>query len=155
MCRKYPNHRSWSRNTEEKTNEGKHNTFKQRRLTEEKKTFIHGKTIEKCPIQNMIEVNLMCVYKNEMSRDTTKTTKWVCAQRRLRSAWESAQSIGPLAIHWAQSEDSDQTGRMHILFFGFVMSRLKYCYMWKWIQLNFHLKGRYQKSLCYLKSLDS
>ena len=27
-----------------------------------------------------------------MSRDMTKPTKWVCAQRRLRSAWASAQS---------------------------------------------------------------
>ena len=27
-----------------------------------------------------------------MSRDMTKTTKWVCAQRRLRSAWASPQS---------------------------------------------------------------
>ena len=27
-----------------------------------------------------------------MSHDMTKSTKWVCAQRRLRSAWASAQS---------------------------------------------------------------
>ena len=27
-----------------------------------------------------------------MSRDMTKPTKWLCAQRRLRSAWTSAQS---------------------------------------------------------------
>ena len=27
-----------------------------------------------------------------MSRDMTKQTKWLCAQRRLRSAWVSAQS---------------------------------------------------------------
>ena len=27
-----------------------------------------------------------------MSRDITKQTKWLCAKRRLRSAWESAQS---------------------------------------------------------------
>ena len=33
-----------------------------------------------------------------MSRDMTKPTKWLCAQRRLRSAWASAQSdqaLGP------------------------------------------------------------
>ena len=46
--------------------------------------------------------------------------KWVCAQRRLRSAWASAQSdqsslwawrnVGSLATDWAHSEDSDQTG---------------------------------------------
>ena len=29
---------------------------------------------------------------HKMSRDMTKPTKWVCAQRRLRSAWASAQS---------------------------------------------------------------
>ena len=28
----------------------------------------------------------------QMSRDMTKPTKWLCAQRRLRSAWTSAQS---------------------------------------------------------------
>ena len=51
----------------------------------------------------------------------TKPTKWVCTQRRLRSAWASAQSdqsllspwrkLGSLATHWAISEDSDEAGR--------------------------------------------
>ena len=40
----------------------------------------------------------------KMSHDMTKPTKWVCAQRRLRSAWASA----------------------HSHFVGFVMSRLKW-----------------------------
>ena len=31
-------------------------------------------------------------FENKMSRDMTKPTKWLCAQRRLRSAWASAQS---------------------------------------------------------------
>ena len=68
----------------------------------------------------------------------------LCAQRRLRSAWASAQSdqsslsawrnIGPLTIYWVLSEDTDQTGRMPRLiwvfagrtdnFVGFVMRRL-------------------------------
>ena len=49
----------------------------------------------------------------------------MCAQRRLRSASASAQSyqsslsawrnLGSLVQHWAQSEDFDQTGRMHRL----------------------------------------
>ena len=49
----------------------------------------------------------------------------MCAQLRLRSAWASAQSdqsslpvwrnIGFLATHWAESEDSDQTGRKLVL----------------------------------------
>ena len=57
-----------------------------------------------------------------MSRLMTKPTMWLCAQRRLRSAWASAQSDqsslcaqwvakGPSFLH-ADSEDSDQTGRM-------------------------------------------
>ena len=52
----------------------------------------------------------------------TKPTKWLCAQRRLRSAWASAQSdqslrcpkLGSLSTHWAHSEDSDQTGRIFL-----------------------------------------
>ena len=57
-----------------------------------------------------------------VSRDMTKPTKWVCAQRKLGSAWASAQSDqsslsawgnhGSLATHWAHCEYSDQTGRM-------------------------------------------
>ena len=83
---------------------------------------------------------------SKMSRDMTKPTKWVCAQRRLRSTWASAQSdqsslsawrnLGFLPTHWAHSEESDQTGPMTRLiwvfvgrtghFVGFVMSWLKY-----------------------------
>ena len=37
------------------------------------------------------------------------------------SAW---RKLGSLATHWVHSEDSDQTGRMHTLFVGFVMLRL-------------------------------
>ena len=53
----------------------------------------------------------------------------MCAQRRLRSAWASAQSdqsslsvwrkLGSLATHWTHSEDSDQTGRMPRLIWVF------------------------------------
>ena len=53
----------------------------------------------------------------------------MCAQQRLRSAWTYAQSdqsslsawrkLGSLATHWAQSEDSDQTGRMPRLIWVF------------------------------------
>ena len=56
-----------------------------------------------------------------LSPDMTKPTKWLCAQRRLRSAWAFTQSdqsslrTQPIAkdlsfLH-ADSEDSDQTGR--------------------------------------------
>ena len=57
-----------------------------------------------------------------MSHLMTKPTKWVCAQRRLTSAWASAlsdqsslsawRSFGSLATQSAHSKDSDQTGRM-------------------------------------------
>ena len=67
--------------------------------------------------------------KMHLSRDMTKPTKWLCAQRRLRSAWASAQSdqsslsawrkLGSLATHWAHSEESDQTGRMPRLIWVF------------------------------------
>ena len=71
----------------------------------------------------------------------------MCAQRRLRSAWASAQSDqeSSLSAQWvakdpsfhnADSEDSDQTGQMPRLiwvfarmichFIGFVMRRLNY-----------------------------
>ena len=59
----------------------------------------------------------------------TKPTKWVCAQRILRSAWASALSdqsslsawrkLVSLATHWAHSENSDQTGRMPTLIWVF------------------------------------
>ena len=63
-----------------------------------------------------------------MSRDMTKPTKWMCAQWRLRSAWASAQSDHSLCAQWiakdpdflrADSEDSDQTGRMPRLIWVF------------------------------------
>ena len=69
------------------------------------------------------------ILQKKMIRDLTKPTKWVCAQRRLRSAWASAQSdqsslsawrkLESLAIHWAHCEDSDQTGRMPRLMWVF------------------------------------
>ena len=59
----------------------------------------------------------------------TKPTKWLCAQRRLRSAWASAQSdqsslslwrtIRSSATYWVHSEDTDQTGRMPRLIWVF------------------------------------
>ena len=51
--------------------------------------------------------------KNDLSCDMTKPTKWLCAQRRLRSAWASSLSawrkLGSLTTHQAHSEDSNQT----------------------------------------------
>ena len=67
--------------------------------------------------------------QTQMSHDITKPTKWVCAKRRLWSAWTSAQSdqsslsawrkLGSLATHWAHREDSDQTGQIPRLIWVF------------------------------------
>ena len=75
--------------------------------------------------------NWKAAYRYKMSHDMIKTTKWMCAQRRLGSAWAPAQSdqsslstwrkLGPWATHWVQSEDSDQIGhslRLIIVFAG-------------------------------------
>ena len=59
----------------------------------------------------------------------TKPTKWVCAQRRLRSAWAESSLCAlwvakdPRFLH-ADSEDSDQTGRMFRLIWVFARRRL-------------------------------
>ena len=52
-----------------------------------------------------------------LSRDMTKPTKWLCAQRRLRSAWASADAQADLSLRWA-----------HTQFVGFVMSWLMWFY---------------------------
>ena len=60
----------------------------------------------------------------DLSRDMTKPTKWVCAQRRLRSVWSEsslcAQWVAkdPSFLH-ADSDDSDQTGWMPRLIWVF------------------------------------
>ena len=71
----------------------------------------------------------LSLYQHKMSHDMTKPAKWLCAQRRLRSAWASAQSDqSSLRAQWvakdpsflhADSEDSDQTGRMTRLIWVF------------------------------------
>ena len=45
-----------------------------------------------------------------LSRDMTKPTKWLCAQR---------SKLVSLATHWAHGEDSNQTGRMPRLIWVF------------------------------------
>ena len=70
------------------------------------------------------------VFDPEISHYMTKPTKWVCAQRRLRSAvgilpdWSKSSlctqwvAKDPSFLH-ADSEDSDQTGRMPRLIWVF------------------------------------
>ena len=87
----------------------------------------------------------------------------LCAQRRLWSAWKSAQSDqslhcpheGTLSTHWAHSEDSDQTGRMPRLiwvfagrtchFVSFVMWRL----IWNQgkIQTKSHMSDPFERAM--------
>ena len=46
-----------------------------------------------CPFFNVIFQSLLLSSSHiQVSRDMTRPTKWMCAQRRLRSAWASAQS---------------------------------------------------------------
>ena len=69
-----------------------------------------------------------------MSHDMKKTTKWVCAQRRLSSAWASALSYPLSAQRRLWSDWADQTGRMprlrllslrsHSHFVGFVVAHI-------------------------------
>ena len=66
----------------------------------------------------------------QFRHDMTKPTKWGCAQRRLRSAWASESSLcaqwvakAPSFLH-ADSEDSDQTGRMPRLIWVFAWRTL-------------------------------
>ena len=76
---------------------------------------------------------------HNLSRSMTKPTKWLCAQRRLRSAWAFAKSSQSLlsawisyplrAQWWLQSDwadaQADQSLRWaHSHFVGFVMRRL-------------------------------
>ena len=94
-------------------------------------------------ILNSMHSNVKHQFQKNLSRLMTKPTKWLCAQRRLRSAWAFAQSdqsslsawrkFGSLATHWAHSKDSDQTGQLpwlicvhwaHSHFVCFVMRRL-------------------------------
>ena len=64
----------------------------------------------KCLVPQKDQNETKC-FTTQMSRLMTKPTKWLCAQRRLRSAWASAQADP--SLRWAHS---------HI---GFVMRWLK------------------------------
>ena len=75
-----------------------------------------------------------------MSRDMTIPTKWLCAQRRLRSAWASAQSdqslrcpheeaLGPLLCIERTAQSDLSLRRAHTNFVGFVMSWLICTYL--------------------------
>ena len=49
-------------------------------------TLLHD-IIPKCKV-----LDFRSYFRTNMRRDMTKPTKWLCVQRRLRSAWASAQS---------------------------------------------------------------
>ena len=48
------------------------------------------------------EIELTKPERSHLSRDMTKPTKWVCAQRRLRSAWASVQP--DQSLRWPHEE---------------------------------------------------
>ena len=95
--------------------------------------FTFGRTSIPCPLYvclNFGSLSWTTLFLwQKMTHDTTKPTKWLCAQRRLRSAWASAQSdqssmstwrkLGCLATHWAHSEELAQTGQMPRLIWVF------------------------------------
>ena len=73
--------------------------------------FIHELcySVHKLLIESMHSISLWRDIYGNRSRDMTKQTKWLCAQRRVRSAWAFAQSdqsslsawrkLGSLATH--------------------------------------------------------
>ena len=81
------------------------------------------------PLDLSVSILRISTVDDYMSHVTTKPTEWVCAQRRLRSAWASFQSDqSSLCAQWvakdpsflhADNEDSDQT--VHAHFVGFVI----------------------------------
>ena len=97
------------------------------------------------------------IIKYYLSRDMTKPTKWVCAQRRLRSAWASTQSDQslrcpheervrsyPLSAQqrlwsdWADAQADLSLRWAHSHFVGFVMSR---CICFTDSEPHTHLSG--------------
>ena len=82
-----------------------------------------------CPkLRIKMIASLTYKFSIELPHDKTNNMG-MCAQRRLRTAWASAQSdqssmsawrkFGSLATHWANSENSDQTGHMPRLIWVF------------------------------------
>ena len=74
-------------------------------------------------------INRTLGHFNDWAASWQNQQSGMCTQRRLRSAWASAQSdqsllstwrkLGSLATHWAHSEGSDQTERMPRLIWVF------------------------------------
>ena len=100
-----------------------------------------------CYFAAQIAVSLIGSIK--MSRNMTKPTMWLCAPGKTRSAWASAQfslcaqwvAMDPSFLH-ADSEDSDQTGRMlsehsFCWFCHAVAQILTYCMRGSWVYLPY------------------
>ena len=81
----------------------------------EKSTSVDGRNSE------IFQISFYLFDDLKISHLMTKPTKWLCAQRRLRSAWACAQSDQSSLCTWwvakdpsflhAHREDSDQTGQ--------------------------------------------
>ena len=74
------------------------------------KAVKHSRTIFSCKylVLHYFGEFIAVSKKQDISRDMTKPPKWLCAQRRLRSAWASAQSDQSLrcAPHWVAKDPS-------------------------------------------------
>ena len=66
------------------------------------RTSIHLQ-LAKLPTTPILDCGTLIITKY-LSRDMTKPAKWLCAQRRLRSAWASAQA--DLSLRCGQSDQS-------------------------------------------------
>ena len=106
-------------------------------------------TVETSTFNSKFE-KIRCIKESvvHLSRDMTKPAKWVCAQRRRRSAWVSAQSdqslrypqeetLGPqlpikrtakILIRLCECPGSFSLRWAHSHFVGFVMRRLIYIF---------------------------
>ena len=101
-------------------------------------SFFFKKKLHFVTLQESIAFHLLvllllyCVHKDIWAALWQNQLNGMCAQRRLRSAWASAQSdqslrcLGSFTTHWAHSEDSVQTGRMHRLIWVFAWRTCHY-----------------------------
>ena len=125
-------------------------------------------------MKRMAKAEAKPIYINEMSYDMTKPTMWLCAPRRLRSAWASTQSDQSLrCLHkkawvfsyplsaqrrlwsdWADAQADLSLPWTHTHFVGFVTRWLKwFCsqLQYTYIALEFMNNGCTYKNINYSK----
>ena len=96
------------------------------------------------------------IVSNQLSRDMTKPTKWVSAQRRLRSvfavrmkkAWVLSYSLSAQRRLWSDWADALADLSLcwaHTHFVGFVMSRLIWKTYWYEVDKKAMIRNRYNR----------